>query len=111
MDVLQRWIDWHYSHITQSTGKPTKTSTVKIYLSWLGQYLSHNEIEVTEKIKDELDFMPDETDEKYAMELNHVQTIFSVANVKKGDSIKHVFQQELDRENYCKLRKKTLIHL
>ena len=85
IDILQRWIDWHYSHTNTTTGKSTKTSTVKLYLSWLGKYLSHNEIEITDKIRGELDFKLDESDERFAMETHHIQTIFSVAKpIKQG---------------------------
>lgn len=76
VDLIQNWIDWHYSH-------GVKTSVVKLYLAWLGKFFDHKEIPITQKIKDNLDFKPDLKDEPFAMEIVHIQNIFKFASPKK----------------------------
>lgn len=76
VDLIQNWINWHYSH-------GVKTSVVKLYLAWVGKYFDYKEIPITKKIKDELDFKPDLKDEPFAMEIQHIQNIFKFASPKK----------------------------
>ena len=76
VDLIQSWINWHYSH-------GVKTSVVKLYLAWMGKYFDYNEIPITQKVKDELDFKRDLKDEPFAMEVQHIQNIFKFASPKK----------------------------
>jgi len=67
-DLIQNWINWHYSH-------GVKTTVVKLYLAWLGKYFGYKEVPITQKIKDELDFKRDLKDEPFAMEIQHIQNV------------------------------------
>ena len=76
-DVLQSWIDWHYS-------RDVLTTTLRQYFSSLKQYFHYNGLKLhPQDVKDTLEFKKRIHEELYPLQLEDIQKIFKYANPKK----------------------------
>jgi len=76
-DVLQSWIDWHYS-------RDVLTTTLRQYFSSLKQYFHYNGLKLhPQDVKDTLEFKKRIREELYPLQLEDIQKIFKYANPKK----------------------------
>jgi len=76
-DVIQSWIDWHYS-------RDVLTTTLRQYFSSLKQYFHYNGLKLhPQDVKDTLEFKKRIQEELYPLQLEDIQKIFKYANPKK----------------------------
>lgn len=76
-DMLQSWIDWNYK-------KDVMTSTLKIYFSKLKVLFHHEGFKLhPQDIKDNLHWKKKIHEEPYALQMEHIRRILSIAKPKK----------------------------
>lgn len=77
LEVLQSWIDWNYQ-------KEVLTSTMKVYFSKLKVMLHHEGLKIhPQDLKDNIVWKRKIHEELHALQMEEIQTIFSVVKPKK----------------------------